>query len=80
MKERTKRIVAELAARDGVSPEYVEQEMREAIREAMQSTAPKARELWKYLSPDGQEPDLDTFLEFVASGVNMMMDGDGPVS
>lgn len=80
MKERTKRIIAELAARDGVSPEYVEQEMREAIREAMQSTDPKARELWKYLSPDGQEPDLDTFLEFVASGVNMMMDGDGPVS
>lgn len=80
MKERTKRIIAELAARDGVSPEYVEQEMREAIRESMQSTDLKARELWKYLSPDGQEPDLDTFLEFVASRVNMLTDKGGIVS
>lgn len=65
MTEKTRRIVQSIAAQNGVSAEFVEKEMRKAIRLAMASDDPKAQALWKQLAPDGKEPDLDEFLEFV---------------
>ena len=29
--------------------------------------------LWKQMCPDGKEPDLDTFLDFMADRLDMMM-------
>ena len=78
MTEKTKRIIATIAAQQGVTPEYVEEEMRKAIRAAMATTAPHAQDLWKQIAPDGKEPDLDTFLEFAANRVDMMVEQENP--
>lgn len=69
MTEKTKRIIEIVAARNGVSYEKVEHEMMEAIRAGMASPDPHAQALWKQICPDGKEPDLDTFLTFVANRI-----------
>ena len=73
MMEKTKRIIATIAAENGISPEEVEHEMMEAIRAGMASPDPHAQALWKQICPDGKEPDLDIFLSFVANRVDMMI-------
>ena len=74
MTEKTKRIIEIIATENGISPEKVEHEMMEAIRAGMASPEPHAQALWKQMCPDGKEPDLDTFLDFMANRVDMMMD------
>ena len=74
MTEKTKRIIRIVAAEYGISPEKAEYEMMEVIRAGMASTDPHAQALWKQMCPDGKEPDLDTFLNFVTDRVDMMMD------
>ena len=76
MTEKTKRIIATIAAEQGITPEEVEHEMMEAIRAGMASPDPHAQALWKQICPDGKEPDLDTFLSFVANRVKMMQDDE----
>ena len=78
MKEKTKRIIATIAAEQGITPEDVEHEMMEATRAGMASPDPHAQALWKQICPNGKEPDLDTFLSLVANRVDMMMDGQRP--
>lgn len=78
MTEKTKKILQTIAAEQGISSEEVEHEMMEAIRAGMASPDPHAQALWKQICPDGKEPDLDTFLSFVANRVDMMMDGQRP--
>ena len=78
MTEKTKGILQIIAAEQGISSEEVEHEMMEAIRAGMASPDPHAQALWKQICPDGKEPDLDTFLSFVANRVDMMMDGQRP--
>ena len=78
MTEKTKKIIATIAAEQGISPEEVEHEMMEAIRAGMASNDPHAQALWKQMCPDGKEPDLDTFLTFMANRVDMMMDEQNP--
>ena len=78
MKEKTKRIIATIAAEQGITPEDVEHEMMEAIRAGMASPDPHAQALWKQICPDGKEPDLDTFLDFMADRVDMMMGEQKP--
>lgn len=78
MTEKTKRILETIAAQNGTTPEYVEHEMMKAIRAGMASPDPHAQALWKQICPDGKEPDLDTFLSFMANRVDMMMDEQKP--
>ena len=78
MTEKTKRILQIIAAEQGISPEEVEHEMMEAIRAGMASPDPHAQVLWKQISPDGKEPELDTFLSFMANRVDIMMDAQNP--
>ena len=59
-----------IATQNGTTPEYVEHEMMEAIRAGMASPDPRAQALWKQICPDGKEPDLDTFLCFMASRID----------
>ena len=73
MTEKTKRILQTIAAEQGITPEEVEHEMMEAIRAGVASPNPHAQALWKQICPDGKEPDLDTFLTFMANRVDMMM-------
>ena len=72
MTEKTKRILQIIATEQGISPEEVEHEMMEAIRAGMASPDPHAQALWKQICPAGNEPDLDTFLDFMANRVDMM--------
>ncbi len=72
MTEKTKRIIETIAIQQGITPEEVEHEMMEAIRAGMASPDPHAQALWKQICPDGKEPDLDTFLSFMATRVDMM--------
>ena len=74
MTEKTRKILETIAAQNGTTPENVEHEMIEAIRAGMASPDPHAQALWKQICPDGKEPDLDTFLTFMASRVDMMKD------
>ena len=69
MTSKTKKIIKQIAMQNGVTPEYVEEEMRKAMRAGMASTDPLAQELWKQIAPDGKEPDLDTFLKFCADRI-----------
>ena len=63
--------IFEVVARDhNTTPEVVENEIRRAIREAMQCKDPKARMLWKQISPNGEEPSIETFLQFVVDRIN----------
>lgn len=73
MTEKTKTILEIIAAENGITPEKVEHEMMEAIRAGMASPDPHAQALWKQICPDGKEPDLDTFLTFMADRVDMVM-------
>lgn len=67
MTEKTRKILKAVADKNGVTAEQVENEIKKAIRQAMTTTDPKAQALWRQIAPDGNEPDLDTFLEFVAN-------------
>ena len=74
MTEKTRKILETIAAQNGTTPENVEHEMIEAIRAGIASPDPHAQALWKQICPDGKEPDLDTFLTFMANRVDMMKD------
>lgn len=78
MTESTKRIIEIIASKNGISPKEVEHEMMEAIRAGMASSDPYSQALWKQICPDGKEPDLDTFLSFMANRVDMMMNTQEP--
>lgn len=78
MTEKTKRIIEIIATQNGITPEKVEHEMMEAIRAGMASPDPHAQALWKQICPDGKEPDIDTFLTFMANRVDMFMDKPNP--
>lgn len=61
---REKAIIEKIARDKNSTPEEVEKEIREAIREAMATKDPQAQELWKELVPDGKEPSIDAFFDF----------------
>ena len=69
MTSKTKEIIKQIAMQNGVTPEFVEEEIRKAMRAGMASTDPHAQEMWKQIAPDGKEPDLDTFLKFCAGRI-----------
>lgn len=69
MTEKTRRVISAIAEKEGGSPERVESEMRKAIRLAMTTDDPKARALWRQIAPDGKEPELDVFFEFVVNNI-----------
>ena len=73
MTEKTRRIIQIIAAKEGTTPKEVEKKMRESIKDAMASSNPQAQALWKQICPDGKEPDLDTFLNFLVGQVNTTM-------
>lgn len=73
MTSKTKKIIKQIAMKNGVSPAEVEADMREAMRAGMASTDPKAQELWKQIAPDGKEPSIDRFLEFVSGEAKSRM-------
>lgn len=65
MTEKTKKIIQAVAAKNGVTPEQVESEIKKAVRLAMASDDPNAQALWKQMAPDGKEPELDAVLDYL---------------
>ena len=65
----TKKIIKQIAKREGVTEKQVEKDMQEAIRFAMASLNPDAQKFWQQISPDGSEPSVDIFLKAISAEV-----------
>lgn len=65
MTDRTKRIIQQIALKNGVTPEEVEADMRSAIRAGMSSNDPHTQAIWKQIAPNRIEPSIDTFLDYI---------------
>lgn len=65
----TKKIIKQIAKREGVTEKQVENDMQEAIRLAMTSPNLDAQKFWKQISPDGSEPSVDTFLKAISAEI-----------
>lgn len=61
-----KNIIKEAAKAHGTSEQEVRNEMRIAIRAAMQSPDPTAQALWKQIAPDGKEPPVEKVIATIA--------------
>ena len=66
----TRAIIRQIAKKHGVTPAEVKREMQLAIKEAMQSTDPVAREHWNILSPNGKDPTIEQFLTYIAKQIS----------
>ena len=63
----TRFILMNVARKYGVTYKEVENEIREAIRIGMVSTNPEIKKRWKKISPDGGEPSVGKFLNYILS-------------
>ena len=63
-------IIKQIAKERNLTQQEVEEEIRNAIREAMATKNPQTQTLWKQIAPDGKEPSIDSFLEFCANILN----------
>ena len=61
-----KNIIKEVAKAHGISEQKVRNEMRIAIKAAMQSKEPSAQAFWKQISPDGKEPPVEKVIASIA--------------
>lgn len=62
------KLLEQIALKNGVSPEKVEHEIKEAIHAAManRNDTPESKALWEKLSPNGEEPTVEDFIKFCA--------------
>ena len=65
MTERTKRILTEIAKKNGVTADEIERDIRTAIQTAMVSNDPSTQAIWKQISPDGSEPSIDVLMDYI---------------
>ena len=61
-----KNIIKEVAKAYGISEQEVRNEMRVAIRVAMNSTDPTAQACWKQIAPDGKEPSVEKVIASIS--------------
>ena len=54
----TKKIIRQIAKQNGVTPQEVINDIKEAIRVGMASTEPTARAFWQQIAPEGKEPSI----------------------
>ena len=69
----TKKIIRQIAKKNGVTSKQVQAEMKEAIRVGMASRDPQANAIWKHLAPDGKEPSIDLVLKFCINRMQTQM-------
>lgn len=67
---KSKTIIKQIAKENHTTPEKVETQIQDAIREAMKSNHPRARKLWKQIAPDGQVPSTERVISFCVDLVN----------
>jgi hypothetical protein len=61
----TKKIIKQIAKKDGATEKQVEKDMKEAISIAMKSPNPEAQRFWKQVSPNGKEPSVEEFIRAI---------------
>lgn len=61
-----KNIIKEVAKAHKMSEQEVRNEMRIAIRAAMQSPDPTAQAFWKQIAPDGKEPTVEKVIASIS--------------
>ena len=61
-----KNIIKEVAKANGITEQEVKNEMRIAIKAAMQSKEPAAQAFWKQIAPDGKEPPVEKVIASIA--------------
>lgn len=61
-----KNIIKEVAKANGITEQEVKNEMRIAIKAAMQSKKPAAQAFWKQIAPDGKEPPVEKVIASIA--------------
>lgn len=61
-----KNIIKEVAKANGITEQEVKNEMRIAIKTAMQSKEPAAQAFWKQIAPDGKEPPVEKVIASTA--------------
>lgn len=61
-----KNIIKEVAKANGITEQEVKNEMRIAIKAAMQSKEPAAQSFWKQIAPDGKEPPVEKVIASIA--------------
>ncbi len=62
----TKKVLEQIARENNITLEKAELEMATAIRAAMVSSDPLAKEMWKKIAPSGKEPTVEEFLRYCA--------------
>lgn len=62
------KLIEQIAIKNGVTPEEVESEIKEAIHAAMtnRNATPESKAIWEKLSPNGEEPSVEDFIKFCA--------------
>ena len=58
-------IFRQIAKENGTTEKAVKEEMQFAIREAMKSAEPEAIAFWKAVAPDGKEPPIEIYINFI---------------
>lgn len=61
-----KNIIKEVAKANGTTEQEVKNEMRIAIKAAMQSKEQAAQAFWKQIAPDGKEPPVEKVIASIA--------------
>ena len=61
-----KNIIKEVAKANGTTEQEVKNEMRIAIKAAMQSKELAAQAFWKQIAPDGKEPPVEKVIASIA--------------
>ena len=59
-------VIAHIAEIHGVTPQKVEAQMQDAIREAMQSGDCTAQELWREIAQGKESVSIERFLSYCA--------------
>lgn len=62
----SKKIIKQIAKREGITEQQVEKDMKKAIRLAMASPNPDAQKFWKQIAPDGKVPSVEEFLKAIS--------------
>jgi len=67
-------IIAEMAHRDGISPDEVRTAMEEALRNAYFSQDPASRQAWERIPSKSDLPTLEEFLDYAVDSVDKTRD------
>ena len=69
MKRKYSKAIKKIAKQEGVSPEYVYEEMQKAINIGYNNLDPAVQEFWRRVSPDGKPPAPEKVIEILSKEI-----------